>query len=86
MSDMRDYLQKKAAELGLERGDQLAKIQKYLDEHYSGQCRAGLYEGVLAITTQSSSLASELRLSQVAFTKRLQEIEPSITKFAIHIR
>lgn len=66
MNDLRDYLQQRAGELGLERGDQLVAIQAYLDGLYPGQCRAAsLNDGVLKITTPSASLASELRLRQV---------------------
>ncbi len=66
MDSMRDYLKKRAHELGLERASQLSEIQRYLDGRYAGQCRAtSLNEGVLKITTASASLASELRLGQV---------------------
>ena len=66
MKDMRDYLQKRAAELNLGRGSQLVAIQTYLDGLYPGQCRAvSLNDGVLKITTPSASVASELRLRQV---------------------
>ena len=62
MNDMRDYLKKRAGELGLERGGQLAKIQEYLDELYPGMCRAvSLNDGVLKIAVTNSSVASELR-------------------------
>jgi hypothetical protein len=60
-----DYLQKRAAELGLDRADQLAEIQAYLDRLYPGQCRAAsLNDGVLKITTPNASMASELRMRQ----------------------
>ena len=63
MSDIGDYLQQRAAEMGLDRADQLAEIQAYLDKLYPGQCRAvSLHDGVLKISTQNASLASELRL------------------------
>ena len=62
MEGMGDYLQKKAQQLRLERGDQLKEIQVYLDEQYPGLCRAtSLNDGVLKITTHSASVASELR-------------------------
>jgi hypothetical protein len=74
VNDLRDYLQKKAAELGLERGDQLAEIQAYLDELYPGQCRAAsLNDGVLKITTSSASLASELRMRQTQLVQKLAD-------------
>jgi hypothetical protein len=66
MNDLRDYLQKRATQLGLERGEQLTVIQGYLDGLYANQCRAvSLNDGVLKITTPSASVASELRLRQV---------------------
>lgn len=65
MSDIGDYLQKRAGEMGLDRADQLAEIQTYLDGLYPGQCRAvSLHDGVLKITTHNASLASELRMRQ----------------------
>jgi hypothetical protein len=74
MNDMRDYLQKRAAELDLGRGSQLAATQTYLDELYSGQCRAvSLNDGVLKITTPNASVASELRLRQVEILAALQQ-------------
>jgi hypothetical protein len=66
MNDMHDYLQKRATELDLGRGAQLAAIQAYLDELYPGHCRAvSLNDGVLKLTTPNASVASELRLRQV---------------------
>jgi hypothetical protein len=77
-----DYLQKRAAEMGLERADQLAEIQTYLDSLYPGQCRAvSLHEGVLKITTPNASLASELRLRQTELFEKL----PNTTRLLIHI-
>jgi hypothetical protein len=74
VDDMKRHLRKRAAELGLERADQLEEIQAYLDELYPGQCRAAsLNDGVLRITTPNASLASELRLRQVEV---LQALEP----------
>ena len=73
--DMRDYLQKKASELGLERAEQLAEIQGYLDEKYPGMCRAvSLNDGVLKIVTPNASAASELRMGQ-AQIKQLSDIK-----------
>jgi hypothetical protein len=74
MSDMQNYLRKKAAELGLERGDQLSAIQAHLDELYPGQCRAiSLNDGLLKITTPNASMASELRMRQREFIVRWGE-------------
>ena len=72
MNNINDYLKRKAAELGLERGSQLAQIQTHLDKLYPGQCRAAsLNEGVLKITTPNSSVASELRLRQREILEQL---------------
>lgn len=66
MNNLGDYLKKRADELGMDRADQLADIQAYLDSIYPGQCRVvSLNKGVLKITTPNSSVASELRFSQV---------------------
>lgn len=82
MSDMSDYLSRKASELGLERGEQLEEIQGYLDERWPGLCRAAsLNDGVLKITTANASLASELRMAQVT----LQRSHPAITRVIISI-
>lgn len=72
MSDIADHLKKRAAEMGLDRADQLAEIQTYLDSLYPGQCRAvSLNDGVLKITTPNASLASELRLRQVEIQSQI---------------
>lgn len=81
-NDLGDYLKKRSAELGLERAGQLADIQKYLDGKYPGQCRAvSLNDGVLKITTQNASLASELRFGQMEITSKfgLEQINIKIT-------
>jgi len=72
VSDIADHLKKRAAEMGLDRADQLAEIQTYLDSLYPGQCRAvSLNDGVLKITTPNASLASELRLRQVEIQSQI---------------
>lgn len=74
MSNFDDYLEQKASELGLERGEQLQQIQAYLDSLYPGQCRAiSLNDGVLKIGVSSASLASELRMQQVSLRAHLTE-------------
>ena len=61
--DLADYLAKKAAELGLERADQLADIQAYLDAFHPKTYRAvTINNGVLKITTSSAPAASEVSL------------------------
>ncbi len=87
MGELSDYLQKKASQLGLERGDQLAEIQKYLDSLYPGQTRAAsLNDGVLKIVTPSASMASELRMNQVSLLKGLDTNNSSrIKKIIIQI-
>lgn len=82
MGDLGDYLSRKSAELGLERGDQLAEIQNYLDSLYPGQCRAvSINNGVLKITTPNASVASELRMRQ---KEALAQI-PGITRLIIQV-
>lgn len=85
MSDIGDHLKRRAAELGLDRANQLADIQAYLDERFNGQCRAvSLNDGVLKITTPSASLASELRLGQVEVAARLKQY--GVQKMVIRIQ
>jgi hypothetical protein len=85
MSDMSDYLARKAGELGLERGEQLEQIQAYLDERWPRLCRAvSLNDGVLKVTTTNASLASELRMSQTAIIHRFEEI--SLARIIIQIQ
>lgn len=63
-----DYFAKKRAELGLDRGDVLEKIQAVLDAWYPQKVRAKrLHQGVLTLLTPSASVASELRMRQVEF-------------------
>jgi hypothetical protein len=82
VSDIADHLKKRAAEMGLDRADQLAEIQAYLDSLYPGQCRAvSLNDGVLKITTPNASLASELRLRQ----REILGTQPYISKLLIHL-
>ena len=83
LEDIQGYLAKRARELGLDRADKLAEIQAYLDNLYPGQCRAvSLNSGVLKITTQNSSVASELRFSKESLMKKL----PLVTKIVIAVR
>lgn len=66
LEDARQHLAKKAKQLDLSRGESLAKIQAILDELYPGKTRAkSLNDGVLKVITESSAVASELRLNQV---------------------
>ena len=65
-ADFRDYFAQKRAELGLDREDQLAAIQKMLDGWYPGQARAKrLHQGTLRIVTPNASVAGDLRMRQV---------------------
>jgi hypothetical protein len=76
MDGINDYLKKKAADLGLERADQLREIQAYLEELYPGQCRAvSINDGILKIKTSSSSLASEIRFNQLRLRNKFKSIQ-----------
>jgi len=84
MDDMQNYLAKKAAELNLERGDQLAEIQTYLDSLYPGQCRAAsLQDGVLRVTTPNASVATEVRMRQREILGRIEAL--GVAKMRISI-
>jgi hypothetical protein len=66
----KDYFEKKRADLGLDRGDQLMKIQATLDKWYPGVAKAKmLHQGTLRILTQSASVAGDLRMRQIEFLK-----------------
>jgi Dna[CI] antecedent, DciA len=61
-----DYFERKRRELGLDRADDLARVQAVLDRWYPGQARARrLHQGVLRVITPSAPLASELRMRQI---------------------
>jgi hypothetical protein len=78
-----DYFERKRRELGLERADNLARVQQWLDERYPGQVRARqLHQGVLRLVTASAPLASELRMRQVEL---LAACELPETRLAIRI-
>ena len=65
MNSLDDILQSKADSLDLQRGDQLAQIQEVLNALYPGKTRAkSLQDGVLTITTPSSSVANDVRLRE----------------------
>lgn len=62
---MDDYLERKRRQLGLNRGDDLVRIQGVLDDWFPGQARARqLHQGVLRLVTPNASVASELRMRQ----------------------
>jgi hypothetical protein len=80
MNNLGDYLGKKAQKLDLGRGDDLAQVQKMLDEWYPGKVRAqSLNNGKLVVVTTSSSIANELRFK----TSELLAISSDITKVII---
>jgi hypothetical protein len=64
--DYADYFAKKRAELGMDREDDLARVQAVLERWYPGQARAKrLHQGVLRVVTPSAGVASELRMRQM---------------------
>jgi hypothetical protein len=66
-----DYFARKRAELGMEREDDLQRVQKILDEWYPGRAKAKRWhQNVLRIVTPSSSVASELRMRQIELLER----------------
>ena len=77
-----EYFARKRAELGLDRADDLARIQTVLDRWFPGQVRARqLHQGVLRLQTPSASVASELRMRQLELFQAcgLQNIRLAIT-------
>ena len=66
-----DYFERKRRELGLDRADHLADIQRTLDEWYPDQARARqIHQGVLRLVTPSAVVAAELRMRQVELLAR----------------
>jgi hypothetical protein len=66
-----DYFERKRRELGLDRADDLARVQSVLDEWYPGRARARrLHQGVLRVVTPTASVASELRMRQLELLQR----------------
>lgn len=60
-----DYFERKRRELGLDRADDLARVQAVLDRWYPGMARARQWhQGVLRLVTPNASVASDLRLRQ----------------------
>jgi hypothetical protein len=79
-----DYFARKRVELGLDRGDSLAAVQRALDALYPGLVRAlSLNDGVLRLTTPNSSVASELRLRQVELLAKFNNAEIKRLQIAI---
>ena len=63
-----DYFAQRRAELGMDRGDELMRIQKILDGWYPGMVRAKkLHQGVLSLVAFNAPVASEMRMRQVEF-------------------
>lgn len=83
----KDYLQQKAQQLRLSRGDDLAKIQKLLDAIYPTQTRALSINGtLLKIVTPNASVASELRLRQLQLLSDIAKLGAGVEKLQIQIR
>jgi hypothetical protein len=63
---MDEYLERKRRDLGLDRADDLTRVQGVLDKWYPGMARARQWhQGVLRVVTPNSSVASELRMRQL---------------------
>jgi hypothetical protein len=85
----KDYLTRRAQELGLDRGPALEAIQAALEAKYPGQVRAAaLNRGVLKLLTPNASVASDLRLNQVDLLDRFRYLAQGqeITKLQILVR
>lgn len=79
-----DYMAKKRIELGLDRANDLAVVQRRLDAWYPGMARAKqLHQGTLRIHTPNASVAGELRLRQIEL---LEACGLSGTRLMISIR
>ena len=86
-NNLGDYLQRKASQLDLGRGDELKQIQDYLDARFRRQVRAlSTHNGTLTVTTPNSSMATELRYAQMQIRADLKEDITDIKKLVIKIR
>jgi hypothetical protein len=66
-----DYFAKKRLELGLDRVDDLERVQLLLDAWYPGMAKAKRWhQGVLRVVTRSASVASELRMRQLELIEK----------------
>lgn len=84
MRKIDEYLQKRANELNLSRGNALVEIQEQLNYLYPGRVRAkSLKDGELTITTPSAGVAGDLRMRQIAIKKKLEKFE--VDKLRINI-
>lgn len=74
MKKIDEYLQKRAGELDLGRGNALVEIQEQLNNLYPGRVRAkSLKDGELTITTPSAGVAGDLRMKQVKVKESLKK-------------
>ena len=84
---MKDYLEKKKRQLGMDRADQLKTVQRLLDERYGARARAvSLQDGVLKVTSTSSAIASDIRLNQVDIITQVRAEEITVTRLQISSR
>jgi hypothetical protein len=78
-----DYFARKREQLGMDRADDLARVQAVLEQWYPGAVRARqLHQGVLRVVTPNASVASELRMRQLEL---LQACGLANTRLAISI-
>lgn len=85
----KDYLAKKARELGLWRAEALTEIQRLLDQRYPGQTRAlSLNKETLKVITPNATVSSQLRFDQVKLLIRIRAVEGAeeVTRLQIQIR
>jgi hypothetical protein len=79
-----EYFERKRRELGLDRADDLVRVQAVLDDWYPGMARARqLHQGVLRLVTPNASVASELRMRQRELLQRCEL--PQEARLAISI-
>lgn len=75
MDSLKDLLGKKAEDIDIASiRDDNAVIQDELNRHFSGTKVHSVKDGVVLVTTSSSSVASDLRLQQYSITQNLNTI------------
>jgi hypothetical protein len=80
------YFEKKRQQLGMDRGDALAVVQGWLDQHYPAQTRAKqLHQGVLRVVTPNASVATDLRMRQMELLEVACAADASTQRLVISI-
>lgn len=87
-SDFEAYKSRLNQRLGLDRQDDLSRVQELLESWYPGAVRVRqLHQGTLRLVTSASSVAGELRMRQVELYARCEAmgLSQEVKRIAISI-